>query len=71
MAPRAGAVSSADESVVMYERWRKLRDPKLLAEIKDYNRILSGRVYYRSALIVPQQLLVVADDQIRLGARET
>jgi predicted RecB family nuclease len=39
MPPREGEVSSADESVVMYERWRKLQDPKLLAGIEDYNRV--------------------------------
>jgi predicted RecB family nuclease len=36
--PREGEVHTADESVVMYEQWRKLRIPKLLEEIKDYNR---------------------------------
>lgn len=36
--PRKGGVHTADESVVMYERWRKLRIPKLLDEIEDYNR---------------------------------
>ena len=38
MPPREGEVSSADESVVMYERWRKVRDDRLLKEIEDYNR---------------------------------
>lgn len=36
--PREGEVHTADESVVMYERWRKLRVPKLLDDIEDYNR---------------------------------
>ena len=38
MPPREGEVSSAGESVVMYERWRKVRDDALLREIEDYNR---------------------------------
>src|SRR6185312_11049485 len=37
--PREGAVHSADESVVMYEQWRKLQQPELLAAIEDYNRV--------------------------------
>ncbi len=38
-APREGAVHSADESVVMYEQWRKLQEPALLAAIEEYNRV--------------------------------
>lgn len=38
MSKRAGEVKTAGESVVVYERWRKLQDPALLAEIEDYNR---------------------------------
>jgi uncharacterized protein len=37
--PREGQVSTADESVVMYERWRKLRKADLLREIENYNRV--------------------------------
>jgi predicted RecB family nuclease len=37
--PREGAVHSGGESVVMYERWRKLQDPALIAAIEDYNRV--------------------------------
>lgn len=36
---REGAVSTASESVVQYELWRKLRDPALLQGIEDYNRV--------------------------------
>jgi predicted RecB family nuclease len=36
---REGEVSNAGESVVMYERWRKLQESQLLEEIEDYNRI--------------------------------
>lgn len=39
MPPREGEVSNAAESVVMYEHWRKLQDPELLAQIEDYNRV--------------------------------
>lgn len=39
MPARAGDVKTAGESVVVYERWRKMQDPALLAEIEDYNRI--------------------------------
>jgi uncharacterized protein len=36
---REAEVSNAGESVVMYERWRKLQEPQLLKEIEDYNRV--------------------------------
>jgi predicted RecB family nuclease len=36
--PREGAVSSAGESVVMYEKWLKAKDQALLDAIEDYNR---------------------------------
>jgi predicted RecB family nuclease len=39
MPPREGEVSNAGESVVMYEHWRKLQNPVLLAQIEDYNRV--------------------------------
>jgi uncharacterized protein len=39
MPPREGEVSNATESVVMYEHWRKLKNPELLAQIEDYNRV--------------------------------
>ncbi|MGI8402712.1 MAG: TM0106 family RecB-like putative nuclease [Gemmatimonadaceae bacterium] len=34
---RPEAVKNAGESIVVYERWRKLRDDQLLQEISDYN----------------------------------
>ena len=37
MPPRSGEVKSADASIVVYEQWRQLQDPKLLQEIADYN----------------------------------
>jgi predicted RecB family nuclease len=37
MPPRSGKVKSADTSIVVYEEWRQLQDPKLLQEIADYN----------------------------------
>src|SRR2546421_1270324 len=37
MRPREGAVTTANASVVAYERWRKLADPRLLEEIARYN----------------------------------
>jgi predicted RecB family nuclease len=37
MASRSGEVTSGDASIVMYEQWRQLQDPKLLQEIADYN----------------------------------
>lgn len=36
---RTGGVTNAGESVVIYERWRKLRDDKLLEEIRRYNEV--------------------------------
>lgn len=39
MQKRAGEVKTAGDSVVMYERWRELQDPDLLADIADYNRV--------------------------------
>jgi uncharacterized protein len=36
---RAGEVTTAGDSVVMYERWRRLQDPQLLQDISDYNEI--------------------------------
>lgn len=39
MPKREGEVKTAGQSVVVYENWRKLQDPALLAEIEDYNRI--------------------------------
>ena len=38
MASRSGKVTSGDASIVMYEQWRQLKDPKLLQEIADYNQ---------------------------------
>ena len=37
MQPRGGDVKSADASVVVYERWRRLGEQRLLQEIADYN----------------------------------
>jgi uncharacterized protein len=37
MPPRSGEVKSADSSIVVYERWRLLKDPQLLEDIADYN----------------------------------
>ncbi len=37
MAARQGDVKDAGASVVMYEHWRQLQDPKLLQEIAEYN----------------------------------
>ncbi len=36
---RDGDVTTAGDSIVMYERWRQSRDERLLAEIEEYNRI--------------------------------
>ena len=37
MPARSGEVQSAGASVLMYDRWRQLQDPKLLEEIAAYN----------------------------------
>jgi uncharacterized protein len=39
MAPREGEITNAGASVVVYERWRKLRDPQLLEQIERYNEV--------------------------------
>ena len=36
---RGGDVQSGGESIVMYERWRRLRDPSLLESISTYNEL--------------------------------
>jgi predicted RecB family nuclease len=36
---RHGEVTTAGESIVIYEKWRRLGDDRLLAEIAEYNRI--------------------------------
>ena len=36
---RGGEVTTAGDSIVMYERWRNLRDQKLLDDIGEYNRV--------------------------------
>lgn len=36
---RAGEVTTAGDSIVMYERWRSIRDDRLLEEIGEYNRV--------------------------------
>jgi predicted RecB family nuclease len=38
MPPREDAVRSAGDSIVVYERWRNLREDRLLQEIEDYNK---------------------------------
>src|ERR1700755_399337 len=38
-AARSGAVKTAGESIIIYERCRELGDVKLLQEIEDYNKI--------------------------------
>lgn len=39
MEQRTGEVKTAGGSVVAYEKWRETDDPKILDEIRDYNRI--------------------------------
>ncbi|WP_242130331.1 TM0106 family RecB-like putative nuclease, partial [Sphingobium sp. Sx8-8] len=36
---RGGEVTTAGDSIVMYERWRRIRDGRLLEEIGEYNRV--------------------------------
>lgn len=36
---RAGEVQTGGQSIVIYERWRRLRDPSLLEAIADYNEL--------------------------------
>ena len=36
---RGGEVATAGDSIVMYERWRRLGEPGLLRDIADYNRL--------------------------------
>jgi uncharacterized protein len=36
---REGEVKTGGESIVIYERWRRLRDPQLLQAIADYNEL--------------------------------
>jgi uncharacterized protein len=36
---RAGEVTTAADSIVIYERWRRLADPRLLDDIAEYNRV--------------------------------
>src|ERR1700682_6090057 len=39
MEARTGEVKTAGGSVVAYENWRETNDPRILEEIRDYNRI--------------------------------
>ena len=39
MEARTGEVKTAGGSVVAYENWRETRDPQMLEEIRDYNKI--------------------------------
>jgi predicted RecB family nuclease len=39
MAARTGEVKTAGGSVVAYENWRENKEPKILEEIRDYNKI--------------------------------
>jgi predicted RecB family nuclease len=49
---RAGEVTTAGDSIVIYERWRRLGDPHLLQEIEDYNRLdCSSTLQCRSWLV--------------------
>jgi uncharacterized protein len=36
---RGGDVTTASDSIVIYERWRRLKDDKLLADIANYNEL--------------------------------
>jgi predicted RecB family nuclease len=36
---RGGEVATAGDSIVMYERWRRISQPELLREIAEYNRL--------------------------------
>jgi uncharacterized protein len=49
---RAGEVTTAGDSIVIYERWRRLGDRRLLQEIEDYNRLdCSSTLQCRSWLV--------------------
>lgn len=37
--PRSGEVTTAGDSIVIYERFRRLGDPTLLREIEEYNKV--------------------------------
>jgi uncharacterized protein len=39
MAKREGAVATAGESIVVYNRWRETNDPELLRQIASYNEV--------------------------------
>jgi predicted RecB family nuclease len=39
MEARTGEVKTAGGSVVAYENWRETKDPKILEEIRDYNKV--------------------------------
>ena len=39
MAKREGAVATAGDSIVVYNRWRETGDPQLLQQIADYNEV--------------------------------
>ena len=39
MPPREGGVTSANASIVTYERWLELKDDRLLEEIRQYNEV--------------------------------
>ena len=39
MAKREGAVATAGDSIVVYNRWRETNDPQLLQQIADYNEV--------------------------------
>ena len=39
MGKREGAVTTADDSIVVYNRWRETGDPQLLQQIADYNEV--------------------------------
>jgi uncharacterized protein len=39
MDKRGGAVATAGDSIVVYNRWRETREPELLQQIADYNKV--------------------------------
>ena len=49
---RGGEVTNAGDSIVIYERWRRTGEPRLLDEIADYNRIdCSSTLHCRDWLV--------------------
>jgi uncharacterized protein len=65
MKARSGEVTSAGASMVVYEQWRQLQDPKLLQEIADYNE-----ADCRSTLLLRDWLLSLRPDGVTWYAGE-